>query len=105
MAAIINLTSANFDEVINSSDIPVVVDFWADWCGPCKMIAPILNEIADEKGDAVQVAKLDVTAEPDLAKRFQVQGIPTMIVFRDGEVDVRSVGAKGKVQMVADLGI
>ncbi len=100
-----NLTEATFDEVVNGSTGPVVVDFWADWCGPCKMIAPILDEIASEQGDAVKITKLNVDENPSLAQRFGVMSIPTMLVFRDGEVDKRIVGAKGKAQLIEEFGL
>ena len=103
--AIVNLTEATFDEVVAGSSEPVVVDFWAEWCGPCKMIAPILDEIAVEKeGDAV-IAKLNVDENPSIAQRYGVMSIPTMLVFRDGEVEKRVVGAKGKAQLLEELGV
>ncbi len=100
-----SLTEATFDEVVNSATTPVVVDFWADWCGPCKMIAPILDEIADEQGDAVKITKLNVDENPSLAQRYGVMSIPTMLVFKDGEVEKRIVGAKGKAQLVEEFGL
>ncbi|MEM8903174.1 MAG: thioredoxin [Actinomycetota bacterium] len=103
MATISALDDSTFDEVIKSSDQPVVVDFWAEWCGPCKMIAPILEEIADEQ-EAITVAKLNVDDSPDVAMRYQVMSIPTLIVFQDGEVAKRMVGAKGKGQLLQELG-
>ncbi|MFV0259832.1 MAG: thioredoxin [Acidimicrobiales bacterium] len=99
------LTDATFDEVINSSAEPVIVDFWAEWCGPCRMIAPILEEIADEQVGAVKVAKLNVDENQGIAQRFNVMSIPTMLVFRNGEVDRRVVGAKGKAQLIEEFGI
>jgi thioredoxin 1 len=103
MSSISALSDATFDEVIKSSDKPVVVDFWAEWCGPCKMIAPILEEIAGEE-DGVTIAKLNVDESPDVAMRYQVMSIPTLIVFQDGEPAKRLVGAKGKGQLLQELG-
>jgi thioredoxin 1 len=102
---ITNLTEATFDEVVNSATSPVVVDFWAEWCGPCKMIAPILDEIANEQGDALTVTKLNVDENPSIAQRYGVMSIPTLLVFRDGEIDKRIVGAKGKAQLLEEIGI
>jgi thioredoxin 1 len=102
-ASITQLSSATFDEVVGSSPEPVIVDFWAEWCGPCKMIAPILDEIATEHRGKLRVAKLNVDEAPDLARRFEVMSIPTLLVFRDGQVAKRLVGAKGKGQLLEDL--
>ena len=100
-----HLTDATFDETVNAATAPVVVDFWAEWCGPCKMIAPILDEIAEEQGDSVKITKLNVDENPSIAQRFGVMSIPTLLVFRDGEVDKRVTGAKGKAQLMEDLGL
>ncbi len=100
-----NLTEATFDDTVAAPGAPVVVDFWADWCGPCKMIAPILDEIADEQGDSVKITKLNVDENPSIAQRFGVMSIPTILVFRDGEVDKRIVGAKGKAQLLEEIGL
>jgi thioredoxin 1 len=100
---IVTLTTSTFDEVIASADTPVVVDFWAEWCGPCKMIAPILSEIALEQTGKVTIAKLNVDENPDLAMRFNVMSIPTLLVFNNGEVAKRLVGAKGKGQLLQEL--
>jgi thioredoxin 1 len=100
---IVTLTTATFDEAVASSDKPVVVDFWAEWCGPCKMIAPILGEIAAEQSDNITVAKLNVDENPDLAMRFNVMSIPTLLVFDKGSVAKRLVGAKGKGALLQEL--
>ena len=100
---IVTLTTSTFDELVNSSETPIVVDFWAEWCGPCKMIAPILGEIAVEQAGKVTIAKLNVDENPDLAMRFNVMSIPTLLVFDKGEVAKRLVGAKGKGQLLQEL--
>ena len=100
---IVNLSTATFDETVNGSDAPVIVDFWAEWCGPCKMITPVLEEIASELGDQVTIAKLNVDDNPEVAMRFNVMSIPTLLVFQGGEVRKRLVGAKGKSQLLQEL--
>ncbi|MGD0741974.1 MAG: thioredoxin [Acidimicrobiales bacterium] len=97
------VTDSTFDEVVSRSDTPVLVDFWADWCGPCKMIAPILEEIAAEKTGSLRVVKLNVDDNVATARRFEVMSIPTLILFRGGEARVRIVGAKGKAALLSDI--
>ena len=97
------LTDSTFDEEIGAADEPVIVDFWAEWCGPCKMISPILEEIASEQAGKVRVAKLNVDDNPDAARRYEVMSIPTLIVFRDGQPVKRMIGAKGKGQLLQEL--
>ena len=101
--SITQLSAATFDEVVGSAAEPILVDFWAEWCGPCKMIAPILDEIATEHAGKVRVAKLNVDDAPDVARRYEVMSIPTLLVFRDGEVAKRIVGAKPKSALVEEL--
>lgn len=100
---ITHLTETTFNEEVGASDVPVLVDFWAEWCTPCKMIAPILEELNDEHGDKIRIAKVDVDANPSLARQFDVMSIPTLMVFKDGEADHRIIGAKGKAQLVEEL--
>jgi thioredoxin 1 len=100
---ITTLTDATFDEEIGAATEVVVVDFWAEWCGPCKMIAPILDEIATEHAGKVIIAKLNVDDNPEIARRFDVMSIPTLIVFKDGEPAKRMIGAKGKGQLLSEL--
>jgi len=101
--ATVTVSDATFDEEINASSEAVVVDFWAEWCGPCKMIAPVLDEIATEQAGKIKIAKLNVDDNPDIARRFDVMSIPTLIVFKDGEPKKRLVGAKGKGQLLDEL--
>ena len=100
---ILNLSDATFDETIAGADTPVLVDFWAEWCGPCKMIAPTLAEIATEQKGKLAIGKLNVDDNPDTARRFDVMSIPTLLVFKDGQQVKRLVGAKGKGQLLQDL--
>ncbi|MYB04630.1 MAG: thioredoxin [Acidimicrobiaceae bacterium] len=99
----ITLSDATFDEEINGASTPVLVDFWAEWCGPCKVIAPILDEIASEQEGRLTVAKLNVDDAPNVARRFGVMSIPTLILFHDGEPAKRVVGAKPKAALLGEL--
>ena len=100
---ILTLSDATFDEAVAGADTPVLVDFWAEWCGPCKMIAPTLAEIASEQKGKLAIGKLNVDDNPDTARRFDVMSIPTLLVFKDGQQVKRLVGAKGKGQLLQDL--
>ena len=102
-ANITTLTDATFTEEVKGSDEPVLVDFWAEWCGPCKMIAPVLEELAGDYAGKLRVAKLNVDDAPDTARQYQVMSIPTLILFKDGEPAKRVVGARGKGQLVEEL--
>jgi thioredoxin len=100
---ILTLSDSTFDETVAGSDVPVLVDFWAEWCGPCKMIAPTLAEIATEQRGKLAIGKLNVDDNPDTARRYDVMSIPTLLVFKDGKQVKRLVGAKGKGQLLQDL--
>ena len=98
-----NLSDTTFDEEIAGSTEPVLVDFWDEWCGPCKMVAPVLDEIAAENAGKIRITKLNVDDNPGVAQRFGVMSIPTLIVFKDGQPAKRLVGAKGKGQLLQEL--
>jgi thioredoxin 1 len=101
--ATVAVTDNSFDEEVRASDTPVLVDFWAEWCGPCKMVAPILDEIASEKEGSLRIVKLNVDDNISTAQRFEVMSIPTLILFKDGEPAMRIVGAKSKSALLADI--
>jgi thioredoxin 1 len=103
MKATIELNETNFETEVLRSTQPVLVDFWAEWCGPCKMIAPVLEEIAAEEAGCVKVAKVNVDENPGLSARFQIQAIPTLLYFADGVVRERVVVAAGKRAIVSRL--
>ncbi|WP_117000847.1 thioredoxin [Desertimonas flava] len=102
-AGIVNLSTSTFDEQVQSSQKPILVDFWAEWCGPCLKVAPILAEIAAENADQLTIAKVNVDDNPELAQRFNVMSIPTMLVFNGGEVSKRIVGSRGKSNLLEEL--
>ena len=97
----ITLTKTNFEAEVLNSDKPMLVDFWAPWCGPCRMLAPVLAEVAAEKGDKIKVGKVNVDEEPDLAAQYGISGIPAMLLFKNGKVAATSVGFKPKAEVVA----
>ena len=100
---ITTLTDATFDEAVGSSDKPILVDFWAEWCGPCKMLAPLLDEIADEKVGQVKIAKVNVDDNQELATRFGIRAIPTLLLFKGGQVKETMVGMTGKKDLEKKL--
>ena len=99
MSNVITLTQANFDEEVLASDVPVVVDYWAPWCGPCRMLGPVIEQIASERAGTVKVGKVNVDDEPALAQRAGVRGIPYVVLYRDGEVAAQAVGAQPKAAL------
>ena len=100
---IVTLSDATFDEHVKASDVPVLVDFWAEWCGPCKMISPVLEEIAEEQAGKIQIGKLNIDDNLDVTRRFDVMSIPTLILFKNGEPEVRLIGAKPKGQLLQEI--
>ena len=100
---VIELTDATFDQTVHSSDVPVLVDFWAPWCGPCKMIAPLIKEIADEYADKAKICKLNTDDARDSAMEFGISAIPTLILFKDGQVKKKWVGLTSKKDLAAAI--
>jgi thioredoxin 1 len=98
-------TEATFDEEVLGSEKPVIVDFWAEWCGPCHMVAPVLDQIVDERGDELRLVKVNIDEQPALAQRYGVMSIPTMILFKDGEPVAGALGAQPKGALEQALGL
>ena len=100
---IVSVTDSTFEDEVLKSDVPVLVDYWAEWCGPCKMIAPVLEEIADEYEGKLKIAKLNIDENQQTPPRFNIRGIPTLMLFKNGDVDSTKVGALSKSQLTAFL--
>ncbi len=103
MSQILQVTDDNFEEMVLRSDHPVLVDYWAEWCGPCKMIAPVLEEVADEYSGRVKIAKLNIDDNPNTPPKYGIRGIPTLMLFKNGAVEATKVGAMSKSQLTAFL--
>lgn len=99
----LDVTTQTFEQEVIQSDTPVLVDFWAEWCGPCKKLGPIIDEVASEMGDQITVAKVDVDAERNLGAMFQIMSIPTVLIFKDGQKVSEFVGVRPKSAIVAEL--
>jgi len=98
---IVHATDTSFATDVLQSDVPVLVDYWAEWCGPCKMLSPILDQVAEEYGDKVKVVKLNIDENQDTAPKYGVRGIPTLMVFKGGDVQATKVGAMSKTELVS----
>ena len=100
---LVAVSDASFDDDVLKSDVPVLVDYWAEWCGPCKMIAPILDEISSAYDGKLKVAKLNIDENPETPPKYGIRGIPTLMLFKDGDVEATKVGALSKSQLLAFL--
>ena len=103
MSDLLQVTDKNFEEEIVNSDIPAMVDFWAEWCGPCKMVGPVVEELAQEYKGKIKIAKMDVDSNRDTPAKFGIRNIPTLILFKDGEVAKMIIGAQPKSQIDGEL--
>ena len=101
----VSVTESTFDEEVLQSDKPVIVDFWAEWCGPCHAVSPVLDKIADERSDELKLVKVNIDEEQSLATKYGIASIPTMILFKDGEPSAAVIGAKPKGAIERDLGL
>lgn len=99
----ITVTEASFTDVVLAADKPVLVDFWAEWCGPCRKLAPIIDQVADEMGDRAVVAKIDLDAERGLGAEYRIMSIPTLLIFKDGKKQAEMVGVRSKAEIISKL--
>ena len=100
---IIHVSDDSFEQEVLQSEMPVLIDYWAEWCGPCKMIAPVLDEVASEYADKIRVAKLNIDENPATPPKYGIRGIPTLMLFKNGEVEATKVGAVSKAQLTTFL--
>ena len=100
---IIHVSDDSFEQEVLQSEMPVLIDYWAEWCGPCKMIAPVLDEVASEYADKIRVAKLNIDENPATPPKYGIRGVPTLMLFKNGEVEATKVGAVSKTQLTAFL--